>query len=157
MTDDGVVPKSTDLRKSADLDPSCVIAQPVVTLADVMQAILPARSVVAIRFHNVLAALKLCKPTIAISYSPKHDALMADMGVSRFCQTVDPLEFDLLIQRFTELESSSEQLRQDLMERNAVNERLLNDQFAVLSATLFPVAKQGRPAAKHESSRPGIR
>ena len=63
-------------------------------------------SVVAIRFHNVLGALKLGKPTIAISYSPKHDALMADMGVPEFCQPVHPFDFDLLIQRFTELEGN---------------------------------------------------
>ena len=114
-SDDSVVQEIlADLRLSRpDLDPSWVVAQPVVTFADIMQAILPAGSVVAIRFHNVLAALKLCKPTIAISYSPKHDALMADMGVSGFCQPVNPLDFDLLIQRFTELESSSAQLRQD--------------------------------------------
>ena len=158
-SDDSVVQEIlADLRQSRpDLDPSWVIAQPVVTLADIMQAILPAGSVVAIRFHNILAALKLCKPTIAISYSPKHDALMEDMGVSRFCQPVDPLDFDLLIQRFTELEGSSAQLRQDLTERNAANERLLDDQFAVLSATLFPAAEQARPAAEYEPARPGIR
>ena len=140
-----------------DLDPSWVVAQPVVSLADVMQAIQPAGSVVAIRFHNILAALKLCKPTIAISYSPKHDALMADMGVSRFCQPVNPLDFDLLIQRFAELEGSSAQLRQALTERNEANERLLDDQFAVLSAVLFPAAEPARPAAEYESARPGIR
>jgi len=158
-SDDGVVGEIlADLRESRpDLDPSSVIAQPVISFADVMQAMLPAGSVVAIRFHNVLAALKLCKPTIAIGYSPKHDALMADMGVSRFCQPVYPFDFDLLIQRFAELESSSSQLREDLMERNAVNERLLRDQFAELSAVLFPDAASARPAEEYEPARPGLR
>ena len=157
-SDDSVVHEIlTDLRQSRpDLDPSWVVAQPVVTLADIMQAVLPASSVVAIRFHNILAALKLCKPTIAISYSTKHDSLMADMGVSRFCQPVNPLDFDLLIQRFAELENSSAQLRQTLRERNAANEQLLADQFAVLSAVLFPAVEPVRPAAEYESARPSI-
>ena len=32
---------------------------------------------------------------------------MADMGASGFCQPVYPFDFDLLIERFTELESNS--------------------------------------------------
>jgi polysaccharide pyruvyl transferase WcaK-like protein len=121
-----------------------------------MRVIQPAGSVVAIRFHNVLGALKLCKPTITISYSPKHDALMAEMGLSRFCQPVHPFDFDLLIKRFGELESSSVQLRQAMIERNAANKQLLADQFAELSALLLPSAEPARPAAGY-SARQGFR
>ena len=147
-----------DLRKyRPDLGPSSVAAHPVISFADVMQAMQPAGSVVAIRFHNVLAALKLGKPTIAISYAPKHDALMADMGVSSFCQEAHPFDFDLLIRRFSELESNSAMLRKGLMERNAVNERLLQDQFAELSAALFPYGESARPSEEYEPAGPGLR
>ena len=147
-----------DLREyRPDLDPSRVVARPVISYADVMQVIQPAGSVVAIRFHNVLGALKLCKPTIAIGYSPKHEALMADMGVSRFCQPVYPFDFDLLIRRFAELESNSVQLRQTLAAHNEANKRLLDEQFAELSAVLFPAAEAPRPVAEYEPARPGIR
>ena len=143
-----------DLRESRpDLDPSWVVAQPVISFADVMRAIQPAGSVVAIRFHNVLGALKLGKPTIAIGYSPKHEALMAEMEMSRFCQPVYPFDLDLLIQRFAELESNSAQIRQALAEGNAVNKRLLGDQFAELSAALFPADQTARPM-EYEHARP---
>jgi polysaccharide pyruvyl transferase WcaK-like protein len=153
-SDEGVVHEIlADLRESRpDLDPSWVVAQPVVSFDDVMRAIQPAGSVVAIRFHNVLGALKLCKPTIAIGYSPKHEALMEDMGVSRFCQPVYPFDLDLLTQRFAELESNSDQLRQALAESNVVNKRLLDGQFAELSAVLFPADKPAR-AAEYEHAR----
>ena len=82
--------------------------------ADVMRVLLPVGSVVAIRYHNVLCALKLSKPTIAIGYSPKHDALMADMGLPEFCQAVNALDIDQLIKLFTELESRSAELRQTM-------------------------------------------
>jgi polysaccharide pyruvyl transferase WcaK-like protein len=128
-----------DLRETRpNLDPSWAVAQPVDSYDDVMRAMQPAGSVVAIRFHNVIAALKLCKPTIAISYSPKHDALMAEMGMPRFSQPVNPFDHDLLIKRFVELESNSEQFREVLMRSNAANEQLLREQFAELSAVLFP-------------------
>lgn len=143
-----------DLRDSRpDLDPTQVVAQPVVSFADVMRVIQPAGSVVAIRFHNVLGALMLCKPTIAIGYSPKHEALMAEMGVPRFRQPVYPFDFDLLIQRFAELESNSAQLTQTLAEHNEANRRLLGEQFAELSAVLFPGAQVARTAAEAESVR----
>jgi polysaccharide pyruvyl transferase WcaK-like protein len=128
-----------DLTESEPgLDPSRVTAQAVTSIDDVMRAMLPATSVVAIRFHNVLAALKLNKPTIAISYSPKHDALMADMGVSSFCLPVSPLDFDLLIQKFAELKEKSAEVTDTLRDHNAINEQLLKEQFATLSAQLLP-------------------
>jgi len=147
-SDEGVINEVlADLREyRPDLDPAQVVAQPVVSFADVMQAIQPAGSVVAIRFHNVLGALMLCKPTIAIGYSPKHEALMAEMGVSGFCQPVYPFDFELLIQRFAELESHSAQLAQTLAEHNEANRKLLREQFAALSAVLFPAAQPGRAA-----------
>jgi polysaccharide pyruvyl transferase WcaK-like protein len=128
-----------DLSESRPgLDPSRVIAESVTSIDDVMRAMLPASSVVAIRFHNVLAALRLNKPTIAISYSPKHDALMADMGVSDFCLPVKPLDFDLLIQKFADLEKRSAEVTDTLRDHNAVNEQLLKEQFATLSARFMP-------------------
>jgi polysaccharide pyruvyl transferase WcaK-like protein len=146
-----------DLNESRPgLDQSRVIAQPVVSFADVMQAIQPAGSVVAIRFHNIIGALKLCKPTIAIGYSSKHDALMADMGVPQFCQPVYPLDFDLLIQRFAELEGDAAQVRQTLAARNEVNKQHLNEQFAELSAVLFPVPREAGSPVDHQPARPGI-
>jgi polysaccharide pyruvyl transferase WcaK-like protein len=96
-----------DIRETRPHAAGQVTAQSVVTLDDIMAAMAPARSVVAIRFHNVLAALKLAKPTVGIAYSHKHGALMADMGVPEFWQPVDPLDVDLLIEKFTELEKRS--------------------------------------------------
>jgi polysaccharide pyruvyl transferase WcaK-like protein len=139
-SDDAVVREIlADLQVSRpDLNPSQVTARPVVTLADVMREMQSAASVVAIRFHNVLAALKLCKPTIAIGYSAKHDALMTDMGVPEFCEAVSTLDVDRLIQQFTGLESHSARLHETMIKRKARNEQLLSEQFAELSAILFP-------------------
>jgi len=152
---DGAVVREilADLRENRPgLDASTVVAQPVTCFADVMGAIQPASSVVAIRFHNVLAAVKLGKPTIAISYSPKHDALMADVGLSGFCRPVYPLDADLLIRQFISLESNSVQLRQTVSGRSAANEQLLRDQFKRLSAALFPAAEPSHSAAELTSA-----
>lgn len=120
------------------LDSAQVTAPPIASYADVMRAIMPASSVIAIRFHNVLCALKLGKPTIAISYSAKHDALMTDMGLPTCSLPVRELDVDPLIRRFTDLEGQAERARYTLAEHNAANEQLLAEQFAELSAALFP-------------------
>jgi polysaccharide pyruvyl transferase WcaK-like protein len=114
----------------------------------VARTIQPAGSVVAIRYHNVLCALKLGKPTIAIGYSPKHAALMTDMGLPGFCEPVSSLDVDQLIERFTELERRSAELRQILAERNAVNSERLDDQFAELSAVLRGGRQPVRPRSE---------
>ena len=62
-------------------------------------------TVVATRYHNVLCALKLSKPTVSLGYSAKHRALMADMGLPEFCQSANSFDVNLLIKQFTELES----------------------------------------------------
>jgi polysaccharide pyruvyl transferase WcaK-like protein len=133
-----------DVRMSLPgLDPSTVTAAAVSSYSDVMQVMTQASSVVAIRYHNVLCALKLSKPTIAISYSPKHDVLITDMGLAEFSLAVSTLDIDELIKKFTELESRSAELRHTLEERNATKAAGISGQFAELSAVLFPARPGG--------------
>jgi len=153
-SDDTVVEEIlADLRESRPgLDPSRIIAKPTLSFADVMREMSSCGSVVAIRYHNLVAALRLSKPTISVSYSPKHDVLMAEFGLSGFSQPVNTLDVDRLVGQFTELDRRSEQLRQTMKERNAANEQLLDAQFTELSEVLFPAWQvQSSPAG--ESAR----
>jgi polysaccharide pyruvyl transferase WcaK-like protein/SAM-dependent methyltransferase len=138
-SDDVVVQEIlTDLKESRPgLDPSRVVAEPTVSFADVMRDMSSCGSVVAIRYHNLIAALKVSKPTISISYSPKHDVLIEEFGLAGFSQPVNTLNVGRLIEQFTELGRRSDELRQALKERNTANSELLDAQFAELSAVLF--------------------
>lgn len=140
-----------DLQMSLPgLDPSTVTAAAVSSYSDVMRVMLSVTSVVAIRYHNILCAVKLSKPTISIGYSPKHDVLMANMGLPEFGLAVSTLDIKELIEKFIELESRSAELRHTLRERNAAKEAGLDGQFAELSAVLFPAAPRVRAAAVRE-------
>jgi polysaccharide pyruvyl transferase WcaK-like protein len=143
-SDDSVVQEVlADLRTHRpDLPPGQVVAEPVSSIAGVMQEMAQVGTVVATRYHNVLCALRLSKPTISLGYSAKHRALMTDMGLPEFCQSANSFDVDLLIKQFTELESRSSQLRQVMAERNLAAERHLGQQFAALSTLLFPAAEQ---------------
>ena len=138
--DEGAVSQIlTDLRSyRPDLEPSWIVAESATTFEELTQAMAPVGTVVATRFHNVMCALKLGKPTISIGYAKKNVALMANMGLSEFCQNADSLDVEKLREQFIKLESNAAQLRLAIAERNAENARLLADQFTTMSALLFP-------------------
>jgi polysaccharide pyruvyl transferase WcaK-like protein len=146
-----------DLRaRRPELEPSQAIAEPVSSLDELMRQIASVDIVVASRFHNVLCALKLAKPTLSVGYATKFEMLMTEMGLAEFCQSARSLDSNRLIEQFTELESRSAQLRQTMTERAAAYEQLLNYQFATLSALLFGAAKPAGIAAEHERARTDV-
>jgi polysaccharide pyruvyl transferase WcaK-like protein len=147
----------SDLRSSRpDLDPTWVTAQPVSTFAELMRAMAPVGTVVATRYHNVICSLMLTKPTISIEYDAKNTALMADMGLAGYCQSIGSLDVGRLVEQFTDLEKRAEQLRPAIAERNAANERLLARQFAELSAVLFPAVGPTQAADQPGLARPSV-
>ena len=109
---------------------------------DVMAALGPVHSVVAIRYHNVLCGLKMSKPTVGISYSPKHDVLMAEMGLPEFSLAVSTLDPAELASRFAELEKRAPELRQTLDAHNQERARLVQDLFGELSSRLFTTGQK---------------
>ena len=77
-----------DLEASRpDLETGTVMTGPLSSLQEIMDEMAHVGTVVGIRYHNVVAAVKLSKPTISIGYCEKHDELMADMGLSGFTQS----------------------------------------------------------------------
>jgi polysaccharide pyruvyl transferase WcaK-like protein len=94
-------------------------------------------TVVATRYHNVMCALKLSKPTISIGYSQKFAALMDGMGVGEFAQFAAELDVDLLVKQFMEVQRHREELVAEMTKRNAANAESLAGQFALLSEVLF--------------------
>ena len=119
-----------------DLSQTQVISDPVTSVAELMRQTASVGVVVATRFHNVLVSLRLGRPTIAIGYAEKHEHLMAQMGMSRYCQQARSLDVDRLIEQFTELERHTKDLRLVLAERNSVNAQLVSAEFRELSDVL---------------------
>jgi polysaccharide pyruvyl transferase WcaK-like protein len=120
-------------------------AERVTSYAELSQAMAPVGAVVATRYHNVVCALKLGKPTISIGYAKKNVVLMEDMGLPEFCQYAHSLDVGKLIEQFTKLERDADQLRAVIEKGNAENARLVADQFTALDALLFPPGDE--PAA----------
>ena len=127
------------------LSPSQVIAEPITSIGDLMQQTARVDTVVATRYHNIVCALKLGKPTVSIGYAEKCDVLMADMGLSEFCQPVKSFDVAELIQQFEELDHRASGVRSMLMERSAARRTMVDDQFAQLSDVLVLAPGDARP------------
>jgi polysaccharide pyruvyl transferase WcaK-like protein len=158
-SDEGVVRQIIDDLRAyrPDLDPAQVVAEPVSSFVDLMGAMAPVGTVVATRFHNVICALSLSKPTISLGYAAKFTALMTDMGLSEFRQSAKSLDFGRLIEQFMALEKRQAELRQTIADHSMTNVRLLDEQFAQLSAVLFGTDGSAQAAARHEPARSGNR
>jgi polysaccharide pyruvyl transferase WcaK-like protein len=120
-----------------DLPPDRVLADPMRSLHDLMRQIAETDVVVATRFHNVVCALKLGKPMISIGYAKKNDVLMAEMGVGRFCQHIERLDVDLLIEQFTQLIADRPSYERAIGETNRRYRERLEHQEALLTSRLL--------------------
>ena len=122
----------------ADVDrPDVVSYEPAGTLHDLMRQMAAVDTVVATRYHNVLCALKLGKPTVSLGYAVKNDVVMTQMGLREFCQNARSVDFDRLVAQFTDLEKRRDQFVETMAGQKRENVRLLDRQFAALSAAVL--------------------
>ncbi|WP_426404385.1 polysaccharide pyruvyl transferase family protein [Streptomyces sp. R-07] len=124
------------------VDSPLVTAAETSSLADLMKEMAAADTAVAIRYHNLICALKTGTPVLAVTYAAKSDALMAGMGLGEYCHPARELDADRLLEQFRTLEKRSPELRQTLTERNRAAAHQLTDHLTTLTTTLFPAHRK---------------
>jgi polysaccharide pyruvyl transferase WcaK-like protein len=80
-----------------------ITAEPSYSLGELMEQMSKTEIVVATRFHNIVCALKMGKPTISLGYARKNDVLMAGMGLGDYCQHIEQFSVPVLIEQFDAL------------------------------------------------------
>jgi polysaccharide pyruvyl transferase WcaK-like protein len=98
---------------------------PLATLSDVMAAMADADVVVATRFHNVVCALKMGKPTISLGYAPKNDALLEAAGLGGYALHVERFTLSELQERLEALLAERDALRAAVIARTSAYENEL--------------------------------
>jgi polysaccharide pyruvyl transferase WcaK-like protein len=106
------------------------------SLHDLMSQIATTDVVVATRYHNVVCALKLGKPTISVGYAAKNDVLMAEMGLDGFCQHVERFNLEQLVEQFSRLIANRERYERSIRKANVVYQERLDRQDSLLAACL---------------------
>lgn len=82
---------------------------------DLMNVMAGADMAVVSRYHNMILALMLGKPVIALSYHGKFAALMERFGLGRFCRPLADFDVEWLMQSFSELAVSPPEIADDLL------------------------------------------
>jgi len=131
---------------------AAVLAEPAHSIHDVLDQIADTDVVVASRYHNVVAALIANKPTLSIGYAAKNDALLTQMGLAEYCQHIEKLDVDLLINQFQSLMQNREHLCQQIQERQNIFRECLSGQKDRLLQFVFPGSQNRNPAKTHPTA-----
>jgi polysaccharide pyruvyl transferase WcaK-like protein len=113
-------------------DEERLIAQPTDSVEQLLPQIAAVDFVVATRFHNVLLALLLNKPAIAISFHAKCDSLMAQMDLAKFCHDINHMSAPTLIEQFLELEQRAGQLKPVIRLKVEQSQKALEEQYNLI-------------------------
>lgn len=81
---------------------------------------------IASRLHGVILSHLNATPVLALSFDPKVDAHMNEVGQKEYCLSIDHLELEMLIERFTALKTARKR-EQDRLSRAALRFRHLLD------------------------------
>jgi polysaccharide pyruvyl transferase WcaK-like protein len=106
-----------------------IIDEPARSVEELLSQLAATDIVVASRFHNVLLALLLRKPVVALSFHEKVDSLMKAMGMTEFCQDIENVDGDKLLCQFAALEDNLESIKCGLARQAESNRQKLEEQY----------------------------
>jgi polysaccharide pyruvyl transferase WcaK-like protein len=69
-----------------------VIVEPIDDFAQLLAQVALTDAVVATRFHNVIAALMMARPTVSIGYAEKNRELMDSFGLGSYCHSIERID-----------------------------------------------------------------
>jgi polysaccharide pyruvyl transferase WcaK-like protein len=113
-------------------DEARIINEPINSFEDLLSQLAATDLVVATRFHNILLALLCDKPVIAISFHHKCESLMSAMGLSDYCLDINDLNADRLIEKFRDLETSANDIRSLIREKQRKFREELDEQYRLI-------------------------
>jgi polysaccharide pyruvyl transferase WcaK-like protein len=122
------------------------VEQPAIeTVTDLLAQLSKVNLVVASRFHNLVMAHMLGKPTIALSYQEKIDCLMQAAELPEYCFHLSDFDVQTLKERIALLEAEAEAIRAKLLLQCEHNRSKLLSQYdqVLRLLNLKPAIKSG--------------
>jgi polysaccharide pyruvyl transferase WcaK-like protein len=115
-----------------EYDEERILDQAALSVEQLLPQIAATDIVVATRFHNVLLALVLNKPVIAISFHQKCASLMSDMGLADYRHDINQMNAWRLIEQFQAAEKNAEKLKPFIRERVERSRKALDEQYKII-------------------------
>jgi len=126
--------KATLEQRGVRYDTAGILDEGSTSVAELFAQVALTDVVVSPRFHNLILGLLLNKLVMSISYDPKNDALLQRFGLGRYCQPIDGLDVERLIEQFIDLERHGAARLPVLRERAGECRRLLDEQYRLVLA-----------------------
>jgi len=109
-----------------------LISEPTASFEELLDQLAAVDGVIATRYHNLILGLLLGKPVVSVSYEGKHEALMRSVGLGDYCQSIDDLDVDRLMQQFQRLESHADVARASIAAGVRANRTSLAEQYDLI-------------------------
>ena len=106
-----------------------IIERGILTIDDLMNQLVDLDFAIASRFHGVLLSLLLNKPTLALSYHPKIDALMEDTAQTEYCLKIDEFEVDVMKAKFNSIVDNRQQIKEQIANKTQAYKSSLAKQY----------------------------
>jgi polysaccharide pyruvyl transferase WcaK-like protein len=107
------------------------------SLHEVMDEIAKVDVTVVSRYHNLVCALKLGRPTISLGYALKNDNLMAEFGQEALCHHIETFDVDVLTTQVHSIISDIESLKTQISTVNEVLQSKLGEQRELLQSRVL--------------------
>jgi polysaccharide pyruvyl transferase WcaK-like protein len=109
-----------------------LINEPIRSLEELLVQLAACDIVVSPRYHNIILTLMLNKPAVSLSYHEKFTALMEGVGLAEYCQDIDDLDINKLIEQVKDLEKNADELKPYIKKRTEEYRRVLDRQYSVI-------------------------
>lgn len=120
------------LLSSRGLPTKQLIVEPALTVNELLRQIAETDVVISPRYHNLILAMILEKPIIALSDHAKLDSLLIDLGLAQYLMPLDGLRAEDLKARFEQLEADAERLKSYTRDRVDNYRDAVDQQYALL-------------------------
>lgn len=109
-----------------------LISEPISSTQDLLEQIAVTDIVISARYHNIVFGLLLGKPVMSLAYHDKFVSLMASVGLEQYCQDIDDLDVDRLIDQVQELPRQFGAAITEIQRRISRYRALLDEQYAAI-------------------------
>ncbi len=113
-------------------EPPRVVMQSVPTVSELNRQLAECDAIISPRLHNLILALMLEKPVIALSDLPKVKSLLDDLQLSEYCLPIETLDAAGLRSSFLRLESQMAGLKRHIRGRVESYRQAVERQYAVV-------------------------
>ena len=122
-------------KRGYDDENGRILDEPISSVEQLLSQLAETDIVVSPRFHNILLALMLGKPVVALSYHDKIDSLIGEMELTAYGQHLDQLDSNRVIEQVLELEKNAKDLMPSIQLKTEKYRRSLDEQYSCIFNT----------------------